>query len=127
MKKKIKIIFYPQGERYLLECLPLINILGEDDRFETNILIENETFMKKRNYDSSVPYQVSEKIKIISKTIDIKLGSKLINFLEYLFYKVFKKRANYLLNTLPLILIFFYFRYTRLLICKNFSLVFLCY
>ena len=107
MKKKIKIIFYPQGERYLLECLPLINLLGEDDRFETNILIENETFMKKRNYDSSVPYQVSEKIKIISKTIDIKLGSTLINFLECLFYKVFKKRANYLLNTLPLILIFF--------------------
>ena len=88
MKKKIKIIFYPQGERYLLECLPLINLLGEDERFETNILIENETFMKKRNYDSSVPYQVSEKIKIISKTIDIVI---LHHNFECLFYKVFKK------------------------------------
>lgn len=106
MKNKIKILFYPEGERFLYEFAPLINYLALIPSVDVHLLHSGENFKKLKNPNTLSADELTENVCVHIAPNGSKVGVRWIKKYEAKMYELFsRKTADLILNSIPSVLV----------------------
>ncbi|WP_288349389.1 hypothetical protein [uncultured Thalassospira sp.] len=103
----VRVLFFPEGERYWQEIVPLLNYLALDPGFEVHALMQNEPYQVTGNPREHVPTDVLPEVVLHECPARPDWGSRLMARFEGWVYSLFSdnQRAEKVLNTFPVVLL----------------------
>ena len=114
---KEKILFYPEGERYLYEMAPIINEISKE--YQVYLLIKNEEFKLVKNPSPFERKEIIDKVIILKDNFYNHLELKIIDLIEEYIKKFNFCNVDRILNSLPVVAILAIFEFVRLIKIKN--------
>ncbi len=105
MKKKL--LFLPEGERFLYECAPALNRLARDPAFELHCLMAEEPYSLNAEPNPNKVSDLSDRIVIHAYPRRPKAGLKTIRAVENAMGRFIRPRllGEWLLNSIPMVLL----------------------
>ena len=114
---KIKILFYPEGERYLYEMAPIINEIAK--KHKVYLLLKNEEYKLVKNPNPYERDEIIDKVIVLKDNYENPSELKTIESIEKLIKKISFFNSERILNSLPIVILLSVFEFIRLIKIKN--------
>ena len=113
---KIKILFYPEGERYLYEMAPIINEIAK--KHKVYLLLKNEEYKLVKNPNPYERDEIIDKVIVLKDNYENPSELKTIESIEKLIKKISFFNSERILNSLPIVILLSVFEFIRLIRLK---------
>lgn len=113
-----RILFFPEGERFLYEMAPLINGLAETPGVEVHLLDSGEPFRLSAHPDPHAADQISDRVVVHQRPKSSKWGQRWMGRYERVVFRFSGRHADWLLNLLPSVLLLAAFDVVDILAAK---------
>ncbi|MEW6593808.1 MAG: hypothetical protein AB1413_02945 [Thermodesulfobacteriota bacterium] len=114
-----RILFFPEGERFLYEMAPLINCLAETPGIEVHLLDSGEPFRLCAQPDPQTADQISDRVVVHRRPEPPRAGQRWLGRYERVASRIAGRHADWLLNSLPSVLLLACFDIVDLLAAKR--------
>ena len=114
--KKIKILFYPEGERYLYEMAPIINEIAKIHK--VYLLLKNEEYKLVKNPNPYEKEEIIDKVIVIKDNYENASELKIVESIEKFIKKISFFNSERILNSLPIVILISIFELIRLIKIK---------
>ncbi|WP_417814260.1 hypothetical protein [Thalassospira alkalitolerans] len=105
--RPVRVLFFPEGERYWQEIVPLLNYLTTEPDFEVHALMQDEPYQVTETPRAQVPTDVLPEVILHDCPSKPDWGNRLICRFEGWVYSWFgnRQKADRFLNSLPVVLL----------------------